>query len=415
MVCIMLAGCGDTTDREPAMDALMDDVVIEVNTGIIIDYDTNLIMNRYDIRVFVNDVQLGVQEQGEKTLYELTLTEGLHTLTFREFGNDGNATTEIFEVLADNYFYFFIKARNSGIEIERRDTMTLDEARLFAGISSNDNGDTEIEPTHIPDPGTTEGGSGTAASQGTTQPNFTSEYALRAAVVAFTNYFSNDVWDDDGNDIDASLLHSFADVSNGVLFMFATSEGTWTAKDENTWSVEGLRLEQHSRFVQILSRMRLSPSVIINVSLDVSFDGENYIVSNLSGRMANHPQDNLDWMMDEWSAQRIFTVPPRLIQEGRDADLVTDHRRVSRFATDITTAQRAFDYVGKELFPYGFEADWRRGLEESIQAHDGSWYLKVRVTITNQFNASRTAIAEAVINYSTERVEDFIVDGVKLL
>ena len=39
----------------------------------------------------------------------------------------------------------------------------------------------------------------------------------------------------------------------------------------------------------------------------------------------------------------------------------------------------------------------------------GSWFLKVNVTITNQYGATREAIAEAYINNTTQRVEDFMV------
>ena|GEM_PF-5988498 len=103
----------------------------QLNTGIVIEYDMNLIMNKYDIRISVGDTILGTQEQGKKEFYELTLTEGTHTITFSEFGNDENKKTEQINVLEGEYYYFFIKTRNSGIEIEKKDILTLDEALSF--------------------------------------------------------------------------------------------------------------------------------------------------------------------------------------------------------------------------------------------------------------------------------------------
>ena len=37
-----------------------------INTGIVVDYDSNLFMNIYDIRLSVDDSILGTQTQGEK-------------------------------------------------------------------------------------------------------------------------------------------------------------------------------------------------------------------------------------------------------------------------------------------------------------------------------------------------------------
>ncbi|MDR2558280.1 MAG: zinc ribbon domain-containing protein [Oscillospiraceae bacterium] len=121
----------------------------QVSTGIIIDFDTNLLFNKYDIRILVNGFPLDIQTQGEKVLYEFALSEGLHTLTLSEIGNDKNTITETFEVLANNYYFFFIKAGWSGIEIERKDTMTLDEAQLFVGDLSQVEANTE--PSNVID------------------------------------------------------------------------------------------------------------------------------------------------------------------------------------------------------------------------------------------------------------------------
>jgi len=123
----------------------------EVNTGILIEYDKNILMNIYSIRISVNDVPIGVLEQGETKLFELVLTEEVHTISFSEFGNDENITADVFEVTADSYNYFFIKTRNSGIEIEKRDIMTQDEVLFIIGEPGDETMDTP-EPAATPDP-----------------------------------------------------------------------------------------------------------------------------------------------------------------------------------------------------------------------------------------------------------------------
>jgi len=108
--------------------------IVEIETGIIIEYDANLFLYIYNVRISVNDISLGIQEQGQIELYEMQLTEDIHTITFSEFGNDGNVTTDTFEVIADSYNYFFIKSRSTGIEIEKRDIMTFEETQLLLGV-----------------------------------------------------------------------------------------------------------------------------------------------------------------------------------------------------------------------------------------------------------------------------------------
>ncbi len=72
-------------------------------------------------------------------------------------------------------------------------------------------------------------------------------------------------------------------------------------------------------------------------------------------------------------------------------------------------AKRAFEYYGEYMYPYGFECHWFTKLHEHTQLDDGSWKFKVGVTITNQYGASREAVAEALINNTTKSVENFDV------
>ena len=106
---------------------------VEIETGILLEYDENILMNRYDIRISINDVPIGILEQGNTEFFELSLSEDVHTLSLSEFGNDENVTIDTFTVVEGSYNYFFIKARTSGIEIERRDTMTRNEVLLLIG------------------------------------------------------------------------------------------------------------------------------------------------------------------------------------------------------------------------------------------------------------------------------------------
>ena len=72
-------------------------------------------------------------------------------------------------------------------------------------------------------------------------------------------------------------------------------------------------------------------------------------------------------------------------------------------------AQRAFQNMGDYTYPYGFKCHWVLKNYEEEQYDDGSWFLKVGVTITNAFGAKVEATAEAYIDNTNSMVRDFTV------
>lgn len=69
----------------------------------------------------------------------------------------------------------------------------------------------------------------------------------------------------------------------------------------------------------------------------------------------------------------------------------------SRSTIDEEVAMTAFEYRGEREYPYGFKCHWIMNTLAHDQQSDGSWSLKVGVTITNQYGASYDTTAEAVI------------------
>ena len=74
---------------------------------------------------------------------------------------------------------------------------------------------------------------------------FPVENAKRSAVVAITNAYAIDIFEEDRSTYDVSKLHSYADTSGNVndYFMKVNSWGTWRSKDKETWHVDSLILE----------------------------------------------------------------------------------------------------------------------------------------------------------------------------
>jgi hypothetical protein len=311
-----LMACDSNTDNTAQTTAPV--AIKNVSTGLVIEYDMNFFLNKYDIRVSVDDNVVGTVKQGDKTLYELTLPEGSRRVVFAEVGDETNTTTASIDVTDGNYYYFFIKTKNSGIEIEKRDTLTLDEAYAIAGIAdaSNEdnnpeNGEENNQPTGEDSPPPSDSdlpdGDESNTDVGVQSVNFSEDYAMRAVVVAFTNRFADDVFTGDGNNYDTSKFHSFADLSG--YFLTIASKGVWSGKDENTWHVYHIQLQYNN-------------NTIIDANLDVGFDGNNYIISNLTGKAPSYDDSNSNYssmrdLENESDFPLFFIVPHELVNDDR--------------------------------------------------------------------------------------------------
>lgn len=226
------------------------------------------------------------------------------------------------------------------------------------------------------------------AAKATLESTFPGENAKRAAVVAITNSYAVDVFKADGNTYDVSKFHSYADTSGKVesYFFNVTSWGNWSVKDEKAWHVDSLILKN------ILG-------TVADVSLDVKYDGNKYIVSNVKGTFGS---GDLSEIEKEKAASLFLTVPAKLIKNDRNQKEVNalDHSD----DLDKYVARTAFENYGKSQYPYGFKCHWILDLRSEEQSTvNGSWFFKVGVKITNQYGASRETIAEGVITGTTDK------------
>ena len=231
---------------------------------------------------------------------------------------------------------------------------------------------------------------------------FPVENAKRSAVVAITNGLGSDVFAKDGNTYDVSKFHSYSDTSGNVkdYFMKVNSWGTWSAKNEHTWHVDSLILENIF-------------GTVANAALDVNFDGTNYVISNITGTFGK-PGASAEISTDlteieSGSNHPYLTVPAKLIKNDRiqaEVDALDHSGDLDRYV-----ARTAFENYGKSIYRYGFECHWFRDLRNEEQTVEGSWIYKVGVTITNQYGTKLDAIAEGTISGNTNNpiVKEFYV------
>jgi hypothetical protein len=169
--------------------------------------------------------------------------------------------------------------------------------------------------------------------------NFPREFAFRAAVVAFTNYYADDIFTEDGNSYDMSKLHSYSDI-NG-FFLYIDDEGTWTVKDDNTWHVSNLKMTLPYYYTKI------------NVSLDVSFDGEYYIVSNLSGEAPSYSDfDSRFSSMQVLESDSWFVISSQISADMISNDRVVQPKYRPIYIDGNTGEHLLLTYLIKESITY---------------------------------------------------------------
>lgn len=125
--------------------------------------------------------------------------------------------------------------------------------------------------------------------------------AYKAAVVSFTNQLADDVSADDGSTLDPSKFHSYSDRSG--FYLEPKGKGKWSYGGESTWHVENLEFK--------IAGLGTS----VKASCDVSFDGENYVISNQSGMIYNPGHEEFATHLDEYEKES-WSEPARVVSPG---------------------------------------------------------------------------------------------------
>lgn len=166
------------------------------------------------------------------------------------------------------------------------------------------------------------------------EPSVSQDMARRAAVVAMTNCFATDVLTADGSSYDASKFHSYSDMSG--YYMTVEQDGSWSGKDENTWTVADLALKVAGGDLYVV------------VSGDITFDGSNYVLPSVEVKYGNSLDDAMAG--GGWSgatethavgeSSPYLTVPSSLVENDRDSEAEDKARQEE---ADKKNAEREYD------------------------------------------------------------------------
>ena len=327
--------------------------------------DENLFFSKYDVDVYLDGEKITNIKHGENYVDIIEMSEGKHSLVFTKQNSSSVEGKVDFLIREDTKLSYEIYCKSDKIKVKEIVT---------------ENNSTETKETNNSSEETKETESSENMNE-KLESTFPKENARRAVVVAFTNGYSIDVFNKDGNTYDLKKFHSYAEVPEFNLKI--EKDGEWTAKDEKTWHVENIELKTSSKGY-------------INASLDVTFDGNNYIISNISGKMGKKNVKD-EWKNDisdiEGGNSPYLTVTPELIKEDRNPE---DFKELDENKIR-SEARKVFQAYGKKLFPYGFKCHWIIGLKADEVSSDGAVFFKVEVTIKNEYGAKREAIAERTV------------------
>lgn len=353
---IFIVSCGDKGVKKEE-DPNLPKHSVEIN----VKCDGNLFFSKYDVDVYIDDDKVVTIKHGENYVDIVKLTEGKHALVFKNKDDKSVEGKVEFLIKEDTKLNYQIHCNNDKVRIkDLADEKKKEEVQESKENENNKESDISEKNNE------------------SLETTFPKENARRAVVVAFTNGYSTDVFKKDGNTYDINKFHSYAEKPEYHIKI--EKDGNWTAKDEKTWHIENIEL-------------KTSYKLYFNTSLDITFDGKNYIISNVSGLMGkktNSDKQKTD-ISDFASGNCPYcTVSPELIKEDRNPE---DFKELDEDKIR-SEARKVFQAYGKKLFPYGFKCHWIIGLRAEEVSRDGSCFLKVEVTIKNEYGTKRKAIAE---------------------
>lgn len=232
--------------------------------------------------------------------------------------------------------------------------------------------------------------------------NFPREFAFRAAVVAFTNYYADDKFMEDDNTYDMSKLHSYDDI-NG-FFLYIDDEGSCTVKDNNTWHVNHIQMTVPAFHTKI------------DASLDVSFDGQYYIVSNLSGEAPSYSDydsryssmrvlENDSWFVIASQISVDMISMDRNIQPKYRPTYIDnngEHAFLTLLIMESILYRNTYNEVSTEWLPviYSNIELLRQVINENLSV--GDFVIKIEFTCRNGNNDIIYAVAYGIEYYNGE-------------
>jgi len=251
-----------------------------------------------------------------------------------------------------------------------------------------------------------------AATMRALEERLPQEMAKRAAVVAITNYCGAiDVFMPDGNTLDVTKFHSYADMSGNFFdyYIGVNDWGEWIAKDENTWHAEQLR------YVNCYGNE-------LRAEFSVRYDGENYLVSNVVTAFGDLSDPSKSGAT-EYSKELV--VAPKLIQDDREQTRLDSyyswvsnqfsswdgsHREFAALIKNNLNDEKSFKHI-ETTYAMIYSEDKitevnkvLKSAKKSERVKIGDLFVSTRFSAKNAFNATIENTAFGIVSFANNSI-----------
>ena len=359
-------------ENKPEEDATEDTSAPRHAVRFFVEFESNWFFDKYDVEVSVDGQALGMQPHGEDGSYDIELADGEHTFYVEDTEGEGRTGTATFDATGLPAVGFNIDIGNDQIYIERLDTATVplgpdevvgksrqevEDAFRGAGfdnVSIEELGDLPLSQA---------GDAGKVAS---------------VAVKGFDSFAGGDVLFPDDEVV--IRVHTPAKIKAPV----------------GSAALLGMNYEE--------ARAQLESAGFSVECSPTSFYDDDYG----------------DWEVKEVAVDILFASND--FEEGAEFDYGTKIKLYYNEAQIQSeskvdegpderdqewAARQDFESFGEILYPYGFKCHWIMDLVTCEPQGDGSYFIKVGVTITNEYGAERRTYAQGIAGNGN--VRDFWV------
>lgn len=345
-------------------------MVVEINeptseTSINVHCIENLILNEYDLDIYIDEEFIGSLEHGGEETYDVNLSEGEHTLSVESQDDSSIDGSVEFSVVGNNKFSFEIYCETDQIKVEQMEQI--------APPITNDN---------------LEGKS------------------YEEVIEAFENAGFKEVEAKGLANLTAADMNKNGTVS---LIKIGSSESFTT--DNKFFTDEPVQIQYNSpQIIEIgyddedledvnyeSTIEKLEKQGFVSISTETtttSYESEAQMVKEVTIDGYSSFSADEEQPIDVEIVVDYYVYEPETESESNGVD-ETDEGNESE---QKQKARRTFEDYGELCYPYGFKCHWFLGLIHEEQLSDGSWYFKVEVTVENAYGNKVDAIAEGIVN-----------------
>ena len=335
-----------------------------------IDFVPNLLFNKYDIIVLVDDYEEELLTHGQDGVLEFSLKEGLHTFSFAKKDDYSICGGFDLEVNSEIESAYTISCGGSTVSVKENFVDRI-------GSLSDD----EVKAMGTED--------------GFTLKNY-KDVLNTLKDWGFTNIIEAPLYDiywgwTESGEVESVTINGIDTYKRGDIFK----------KDAEVIITYHLGIND-------------DPSKIkIPYDGDTS-DGVNYEVVEKAFKdagftnVSTYPRIEADiWGYEEYTVANIYingnTPSDKINTYSPDAEVRIDYYLISdgesKSSTELTSfyAKKAFEDYGSVVCPYGFKCHWFTDLINLEQYDDGTWFIKVGVTVENAYGNKIDTVAEGMV------------------